>query len=45
MVLVGEPEETRPLGRPRRRLVLQYVDGRIILSWIFMNWNKEHGLD
>jgi len=45
MVLVGEPEETRPLGRPRRGLVLKHVDGRIILSWIFMNWNKEYGLD
>jgi hypothetical protein len=28
MVLVGEPEETRPL------------DGRIILSWIFMKWDE-----
>jgi hypothetical protein len=27
-VLVGKPEEKRPLGRPN-------VDGRIILRWIF----------
>ena len=27
-VLVGKPEEKRPLGRPR-------TDGRIILRWIF----------
>jgi hypothetical protein len=31
-VLVGKPEGKRPLGRPSR-------DGRIILKWIFRNWN------
>jgi hypothetical protein len=30
-VLMGKPEEKRPLGRPG-------VDGRIILSWIFRKW-------
>ena len=30
-VVVGKPEGKRPLVRPRRN-----VDGRIILSWIFM---------
>jgi hypothetical protein len=29
-VLVGKPEEKRPLGRPRRRL-----EDRITLRWIF----------
>jgi hypothetical protein len=33
-VLVGRPEEGRPLGRPRRRLY-----GRIILKWILEKWD------
>ena len=35
-VLVGKPEEKRPLGRPR-------TDGRIILIWIFRKWEKVVG--
>jgi hypothetical protein len=31
MVLVGKPEEKRPLGR-------HSVDGRIILRWISCTW-------
>jgi len=31
-VLVGKPEGSRPLGD-------QDVDGRIILRWIFKNWD------
>jgi hypothetical protein len=31
-LLVGTPEEKRPLGRPRRRW-------RIILRWIFRKWD------
>jgi hypothetical protein len=31
-VLVGKPEEKRPLGRPD-------VDGKMILKWIFRKWN------
>jgi len=30
-ILVGKPEEKRPLGRPR-------IDGRIIIIWIFRKW-------
>jgi hypothetical protein len=37
-ILVGRPEERRPLGRSRR-------NGRIILKWIFKKWEREHGLD
>ena len=37
-VLVGKPEEKRPLGRPRRRW-------RIILRWIFRKWEGLWGLD
>jgi hypothetical protein len=31
-VLVGTPDEQRPLGRPR-------IDGSTILKWIFKNWH------
>ena len=31
-VLVGEPEGKRPLGDPG-------LDGKIILRWIFRNWD------
>jgi hypothetical protein len=31
-VLVGKPEDKRPLERPS-------VDGRIILRWIFRKWD------
>ena len=31
-VFVGKPEGKRPLGRPRS-------DGRIILRWIFKEWD------
>ena len=31
-VLLGKPKRKRPLGRPG-------VDGRIMLRWIFRNWN------
>jgi len=43
-VLVGKPEEKKPLGRPRRRwkcnikMDLQ-EDEKIILGWIFKKWN------
>jgi hypothetical protein len=37
-VLVGKPEGTRQLGRPR-------LDGRIILRWIFKKWEGLWGLD
>jgi hypothetical protein len=37
-VLVGKPEEKRPLGR-------QDVDGRIILRWIFRKLEGSWGLD
>jgi hypothetical protein len=37
-VLVGKPEEKRPLGRPG-------IDGRIILRWIFRNRLWGHGVD
>ena len=29
---MGKPEGKRPLGRPG-------IDGRIMLSWIFRNWD------
>ena len=32
-VWVGEPEENRPLGRPR-------IDGKIILKRIFSKWDR-----
>jgi len=37
-VLVGKPEGKRPLGRQR-------LGWRIILRWIFRNWDVEYGLD
>jgi hypothetical protein len=36
-VLVGKPEGSRPLGRPR-------LDGRIILRWIFRKWEGVMGI-
>jgi len=33
-VLVGKPEGMRPLGRTS-------VDGKIILRWIFRNWDGD----
>jgi hypothetical protein len=33
-LLVGEPEGRRPLGRPRRRWLDNYV-----LGWIFQSWD------
>jgi hypothetical protein len=37
-VLVGKPEGKNHLGDPG-------IDGRILLSWIFMQWDGGHGLD
>ena len=37
-VLVGKPEGNRPLVEPD-------VDGRVILSWIFREWDGGHGMD
>ena len=36
--IVGKPEGKRPLGDPG-------VDGRIILRWTFMKWNRGLGLN
>jgi hypothetical protein len=36
--LVGKPEGKRPLGDPG-------ADGRIILRWIFREWDVGYGLD
>jgi hypothetical protein len=37
-VLVGKPEGRDHWGDPG-------LDGRIILGWIFMEWNVGYGLD
>jgi hypothetical protein len=36
-LLVGKPEEKRPLGKPRR----EWVGGWMILGWILERWDGE----
>jgi hypothetical protein len=38
MILVGEPERKRPLGRPRRRLVDNIKMDFIEIGWGGMDW-------
>jgi hypothetical protein len=37
-ILVGNPEEKRPLGRPRRRWVANTIIHFIEIGWDFVDW-------
>jgi hypothetical protein len=39
-ILVGKPEEKRPLGKPRRRW-----EARIIMDLEEIGWGREFGVD
>jgi hypothetical protein len=38
MLLVGKPEGQRPLGRPRRRLVVNVKMNLLEIDWGGMDW-------